>query len=239
MLGGRRCIDRFAAIHFSVIGEHFEEVWYFGVLFMAVASFQVGWAIAIVVRPTRRLLAAGAVLQALLVVIYLWSCTTGLPVGPEPWSPEAVAFLDVLATVFEVIAAVGAVVLILRSLDRPLSRGVSVAAVGSDGAARRRAHERKPRPRLSGDERHVSDVRRRAASSMAAMGAASGSGTTLSLATTSPAGNIVWPAVDGSDGERHANGGPASAQPTRRSANSKPQSTWSTRQSLTPLPIEA
>jgi hypothetical protein len=36
-----------------------------------------------------------------------------------------------------------------------------------------------------------------AAAPMSAMGAASGSGTTLSLATTSPAGNIVWPASMG------------------------------------------
>jgi hypothetical protein len=186
-----------AAIHFSVIGEHFEEVWYFGVFFMTVAWFQVGWAIAIIVRPTRRLLAAGAVLQALLVVIYLWSRTTGLPVGPEPWSPEAVAFLDVLATVFEVIAAVGALVLILRSLDRPLSRGVSVAAIGTMAllvGALTSASLALASPEMS-DMSAMSGAA--AAAPMGAMGAASGSGTTLSLATTSPAGNIVWPASMG------------------------------------------
>src|SRR5215510_1394716 len=88
-----------AAIHFSVIGEHYQEAWYFGVFFMVAAWAQVTWAIAIIVRPSRRILAAGSALQALLVVVYLWSRTTGLPIGPEPWKPEEVAFVDVLSTV--------------------------------------------------------------------------------------------------------------------------------------------
>src|SRR5690242_11375001 len=94
-----------AAIHFSVIGEHFHEMWYFGVFFVLVAWAQLAWAAAVILRPSRRVLAAGVALQVLLVVIYVWSRTTGLPVGADPWQPEAVAFLDVLSTVLEVGAA--------------------------------------------------------------------------------------------------------------------------------------
>src|SRR6516165_8409765 len=68
-----------AAIHFSVIGEHFQEVWYFGVFFMVVAWAQLAWGVAIILRPSRRLFLAGAALQSALVVIYVWSRTTGLP----------------------------------------------------------------------------------------------------------------------------------------------------------------
>src|SRR5215471_5643686 len=102
-----------AAIHFSVIGEHYQEAWYFGVFFMVAAWAQVGWAVGVIVRPTRRILIAGAALQLLLVVIYVWSRTAGLPIGPEPWKPEDVSFLDVMSTLLEVVAAGSALVLIL------------------------------------------------------------------------------------------------------------------------------
>ena len=78
-----------AAIHFSVIGEHFHEAWYFGTFFAVVAWAQLAWAVGIVVRPSRRMFLAGAVLQTVIVVIYFWSRTSGLPIGPEPWQPEA------------------------------------------------------------------------------------------------------------------------------------------------------
>ena len=170
-----------AAIHFSVIGEHYQEAWYFGVFFMAAAWAQVSWAIAIIVRPTRPILIAGAALQALLVVIYLWSRTTGLPIGPDPWKPEDVAFIDVLSTLLEVVAGCAALVLIFRALDRPLSRRFSVATVGTV-ALLVGALTSASLASASSEE-----------GSMSAMDAPSSSGTTLSLATTSPAGNIVWP----------------------------------------------
>jgi hypothetical protein len=170
-----------AAIHFSVIGEHYQEAWYFGVFFMVAAWAQVAWAIAIIVRPTRRILAAGAALQVLLVAIYVWSRTTGLPIGPDPWKPEAFAFVDVMATLLEAVAAGSALVLIFRALDRPPSRRFSFAAVGTAalliGALTSAS--------LAGASTEMS--------SMSAMGEATASGKTLSLATTSPAGNIVWP----------------------------------------------
>ncbi len=119
-----------AAIHFSVIGEHYHEAWYFGVFLAVVAWAQLGWAIAVVVARSRRVLVAGAALQLGVVVIYLLSRTTGLPVGPEPWHAEAVAFLDVVCTVLEVVAGLGAALLAVRPLERPIS-GRAVLATAS------------------------------------------------------------------------------------------------------------
>lgn len=182
-----------AAIHFSVIGEHYQEAWYFGVFFMIAAWAQVGWAIGIIVRPTRRLLLAGVVLQSLLVATYVWSRTTGLPIGPEPWTPESVAFLDITSTMLEAAAAVGALVLAVRAFNHPVSRRVSVAALGlpvlligvlTSASLASASAEANDMSTMSGAS---------ANSSMAAMSSAMDSPATLALPTTSPAGNIIWP----------------------------------------------
>src|ERR671924_1507213 len=55
------------AIHFAVIQSHFEEYWAAGLFFVAVAWFQVLWAILIVARPTRPWAVAGAVINAGIV----------------------------------------------------------------------------------------------------------------------------------------------------------------------------
>jgi hypothetical protein len=120
-----------AAIHFSVIGEHFHEAWYFGTFFAVVAWAQLAWAVGIVVRPSRRMFLAGAALQSLIAVIYFWSRTSGLPIGPEPWQPEAWGFLDGLSTTLEVFAAAGAFYLAYRPLDQPVSRRTMSAALGT------------------------------------------------------------------------------------------------------------
>ena len=50
-----------AAIHFAVIGEHIAEYALFGVFFALIGWFEALWAIAYVMRPTRRLAGAAIV----------------------------------------------------------------------------------------------------------------------------------------------------------------------------------
>lgn len=51
----------------------------------------------------------GIVANGAMVAIWTVSRTTGLPVGPDPWMPEALGALDLLATGLEmVLIAVGA-----------------------------------------------------------------------------------------------------------------------------------
>jgi hypothetical protein len=91
-----------AAIHFAVVPEHMAEFAPFGIAFVAVGWFQVGWAQAYLLRPTRAIAAAGVVVNVLIVATWLLSRTVGLPVGPEPWTPEQIGPLDLFATGFEV-----------------------------------------------------------------------------------------------------------------------------------------
>ena len=110
-----------AAIHFSVIGEHFQEWWAFGLSFVAAAWFQAWWAVVFALRPARAVAAAGGIVNAAIVVVWIVSRTVGLPFGPDAGKPEAVGFADVLTTALEVVLVAGLLPMALtygrRTLD--------------------------------------------------------------------------------------------------------------------------
>jgi MFS family permease len=95
-----------AAIHFAVTPQHFDEDWAFGVFFAAAAWVQILWALLVVRSGHRRLLLTGVAGNLAIALVWAASRTTGLPVGPEPGTRETVEFIDVLATGFEILAAV-------------------------------------------------------------------------------------------------------------------------------------
>jgi hypothetical protein len=106
-----------SVIHAAVVADHFEEYWAFGVLFAAAACAQAAWVGLIYAgRLSRPVLLAGAATNAGLVAVWALSRTAGLPLGPHPWTPEAVGTLDVLATLDELAAVVlvGAALACLR-----------------------------------------------------------------------------------------------------------------------------
>jgi len=115
-----------AAIHFAVMGEHFAEYVAFGVFFSVVAWSQALWAVGVIVLPSRRLLLVGLVGNALVILVWLSSRTTGLPIGPESGAPEPAAFIDVLSTILEVAIVAGTAVLLLRGRPAPSVRGLPV-----------------------------------------------------------------------------------------------------------------
>src|SRR5688572_15028400 len=102
-------------IHFAHAGEHFDLTWYHGTFFAVVAWLQLSWAAAIVVKPTRPLLALGALGNAAVVATWIVSRTTGIPFGPTQNVSEDIALADGVSTGFEV----GIVVLSLAVLLRP------------------------------------------------------------------------------------------------------------------------
>lgn len=121
-----------AVIHTVVAGAHFREFWLFGAFFVVVAVLQAAWAAMILIRPSRALLVGGAVLNAAVVVVWGVSRVTGVPIGPEAGTPEAVGAIDLVATLEEV-GAVAAILVLLavpRSLRRPLRDGVPVPVIG-------------------------------------------------------------------------------------------------------------
>lgn len=103
------------AIHFAVSGEHYELSWAHGLFFAAVGWLQLAWAVGVILRPTRRLLAAGVTLNAGVVALWALSRIWGVPVGPDAWTPEAVGLADALSTGLET----GIVVCSLAVLAQP------------------------------------------------------------------------------------------------------------------------
>jgi hypothetical protein len=104
-------------IHTAVIVDHFEEFWLFGAFFAATTCLQAVWTVLVYGDPlNRRLLLAGAVGNGALVAVWAISRTIGVPLGPQPWRPEALGVADVLSTLDELAAVVlVAAVLALRA----------------------------------------------------------------------------------------------------------------------------
>src|SRR4029453_17450706 len=92
---------------------------------------------AFLMAPTRKLLAAAAIGNTLIVLVWAMSRIWGVPVGPGAWEPEPVALADALATAFEVvIVGVSAVVLFRPAVaQRTLRPSLGLASIGVTGVA--------------------------------------------------------------------------------------------------------
>ena len=106
-------------------GQHFAEYVAFGVFFSVVAWSQAVWAVGVIVQ-SRGLLLVGLVGNTVVILVWLFSRTTGLPIGPEAGAPEPAAFIDVLSTILEVAIVAGMAILVLRERPAPSMRGLPV-----------------------------------------------------------------------------------------------------------------
>lgn len=124
-------------IHFAHAGEHFDLTWYHGTFFAVVAWLQLSWAAAIVVKPTRLLLALGALGNAAVIGTWIVSRTTGIPFGPTKDVAEDVALSDGVCTAFEVgIVLVSLAVLLRPALaQRSIRPTLGFAGLGVAGLA--------------------------------------------------------------------------------------------------------
>jgi hypothetical protein len=119
------------AIHFAMAPDHFSEWWLFGVFFVTSAWLQIGLAAAVLLRPSTLLFKVGLVFSASIVVLWVVSRTSGLPVGPEHWTAEEIAPVDSLCAAFEIAAVIGfAVLLIPAARRRTVPREAASAVVG-------------------------------------------------------------------------------------------------------------
>jgi hypothetical protein len=119
-----------AAIHFAVVSDHLRLDPVHGLFFLVVAWAQALWAVAILVTWRRWLLLAGIAGNLAIVVVWILSRTMGLPVPPEPWTPEAAGAPDVAATVLEVAVVAWCWALLRRPAtghaDRPAAWSVFI-----------------------------------------------------------------------------------------------------------------
>lgn len=119
-----------AVIHFAVLGEHWREWWGYGLIFGVAAWLQLAWAAAVVARPSRKLVVAGAVGNLAIAAMWVMTRTSGVPLGPEAGEAESTTLIDAVATGFEVALAVGAGAAILARVERlTLGRRVAGATV--------------------------------------------------------------------------------------------------------------
>jgi hypothetical protein len=109
-----------AVIHFVVIPGHWDEYWGQGLFFIIAAIAQILWAVWVVAAPSRLLYLLGAVGNTAIVALWVVTRTYGVPAGPGAGEREAVEFADTLATVFEVLLVVGALVLARLAEARPI-----------------------------------------------------------------------------------------------------------------------
>ncbi|HEY2430572.1 MAG TPA: EAL domain-containing protein, partial [Acidimicrobiales bacterium] len=103
-------------VHAGLCPAHFQESLLFGVFFVVVATLQLVWAGLILVRPSRRLVLAGAIGNLLTIGVWSVSRTVGIPFGPAPWRPEAVGLGDVFTGLVELAVAFGAFRLVAGGL---------------------------------------------------------------------------------------------------------------------------
>jgi hypothetical protein len=82
-------------VHLVLAPEHLQHWWVFGAFFLAVGLFQLGYATAVLWRPTRQVALTGIVVNVVVVLTYVASRTAGLPLEPpDRGSPAAAGIGD-------------------------------------------------------------------------------------------------------------------------------------------------
>jgi MFS family permease len=117
-----------AGIHFAVVPEHLAEYRPFGLFFVAIAVVQALWAILVVRYPLRPMLLVGAAANLATLALWAFTRSKGLPLGPEPWTPEQLGLLDGITAAFE-LGLVTAIALALRRVRLPRRQVQAVAGL--------------------------------------------------------------------------------------------------------------
>lgn len=157
------CSAGAAAIHLGVTPEHFQQWWLYGVFFLTLAAFQLGWAAVTWQSCSRGLLRTGFAVNLATLGLWATTRTSGLPFGPDAGARETVGTSDALSGVLEG-ALIVLVALVLTGVGRHrvVSRGgtigtlavAGVAVLGLTGAALAAPTEH---GRPAGDAAHATD----------------------------------------------------------------------------------
>lgn len=110
-----------ALIHAWAMPEHFEKWWGYGAFFLASAVAQGVLALVLVRQPRPWLLLAGIAGNLAIIVLYIVTRTSGIPVfGPHAGEVEAVGPLDLASTAVE-----GGLIVMLVALWRASVAGLA------------------------------------------------------------------------------------------------------------------
>jgi hypothetical protein len=117
-----------AMIHIWVMPEHFEEWWGYGTFFLVAAFAQGLYAPGLMLWPNRIILLAGVAGNLAIVILWLVTRTSGIPLfGPHAGDIEEVGTLDLVCTLAEVGIIAGLGVLVMR--DLPTERRLQIVVV--------------------------------------------------------------------------------------------------------------
>ena len=113
-----------AAIHFAVIFGHFADYALYGLFFLVLSWAQLVWAAVVLWRPSRLWLWLGLTGNAIVLVVYVASRTTGLPAGPDRGHTEPFGALDVVGAILELALVPGCAALLAHPslAGRPVRR---------------------------------------------------------------------------------------------------------------------
>jgi hypothetical protein len=136
------------AIHMAMAPSHLGESAIEGVGFLVAAWVQLGLAVAVLLRPTRTVLAAVGVTSFALIGAWALSRTVGLPFGSQAWHAESVSVVDGVCVALEAVAlllAAGVLSTMARARGAALLGAVTAlvlatAAVASPAARDHAAH---------------------------------------------------------------------------------------------------
>jgi hypothetical protein len=125
-----------ALIHAAMVPSHLEESAVEGAGFVVAAWLQVLLAVGVLLRPTRRLLAAVVVTSGALIAAWVVSRTAGLPFGAHAGHAESVSVVDGVCVALEAAALVvaGALAVAARRVVPRGRGGRALAVAGAVGA---------------------------------------------------------------------------------------------------------
>ena len=117
-----------ALIHLWVMPEHFEEWWGYGTFFLVSAFAQGLYAPGLLRWPNRAILLAGVAGNLAIVILWLVTRTSGIPLfGPHAGEVEEVGVMDLVCTFAEVGIIAGLGVLTMR--DLPTEQRIQIVVV--------------------------------------------------------------------------------------------------------------
>jgi hypothetical protein len=124
-----------AVIHFAIAAENFAGYWLFSLAALVISWLQLGWAIAVMIRPSRRLLHAGVLVNGVVLAGYLITLVTGDAIGTAPRSGGLPAFGNGLGAALAAVLAAGcAWLLTAKPARHPVPRQRLIMAPAATGA---------------------------------------------------------------------------------------------------------
>jgi hypothetical protein len=128
------CLAGAAVIHVAMAPSHLGESAVEGWGFVAAAWAQLLLAVAVLLRPSRRVALGVVAVSGLLIAAWAVSRIAGLPFGAHAGHPESVSFVDGACVALEAVALVVAAVLAWRPRRSGTALRPSLAIAGAVGA---------------------------------------------------------------------------------------------------------